>query len=121
MNDDLIRRKEVIAEIEFGITYAKTLNKETAEVTELFKQSNVELRKAIERIKQLPSAEKHGKWIPHEDEDGEHYGDKCSECGEWYVMPYGKTNFCPNCGAKMKRRFNQQTGSDRSVVRTVQR
>lgn len=44
---------------------------------------------------------RHGKWIPHEDEDGEHYGDKCSECSEWYVMPYGKTNFCPNCGARM--------------------
>ena len=33
-----------------------------------------------------------GKWIPNEDEDGEHYGDKCSQCGDWYVMPYGKTN-----------------------------
>ena len=53
----------------------------------------------------LPSAQperKTGRWIPHEDEDGEHYGDKCSECGEWYVMPYGKTNFCPNCGANMR-------------------
>lgn len=45
---------------------------------------------------------KKGKWIAYEDEDGEHYGDKCSECGEWYVMPYGKTNFCPNCGADMR-------------------
>ena len=45
---------------------------------------------------------KTGEWIPREDEDGEHYGDKCSECGEWYVMPYGKTNFCPNCGAYMR-------------------
>lgn len=58
-----------------------------------------------EVLTQLPSAQperKTGRWIPHEDEDGEHYGDKCSECGEWYVMPYGKTNFCPNCGADMK-------------------
>ena len=46
---------------------------------------------------------RHGKWIPHEDEDGEHYGDKCSECSEWYVMPYGKTNFCPHCGARMDK------------------
>lgn len=44
---------------------------------------------------------KRGRWMPHEDEDGEHYGDKCSVCGEWYVMPYGKTNFCPACGAYM--------------------
>lgn len=45
---------------------------------------------------------KRGRWIPHEDEDGEHYGDKCSVCGEWYVMPYGKTKFCPDCGADMR-------------------
>ena len=60
---------------------------------------------AVSRLSVLPSAQlerKRGKWIPHEDEDGEHYGDKCSECGEWYVMPYGKTNYCPNCGADMR-------------------
>ena len=45
---------------------------------------------------------KHGRWMPHEDEDGEHYGDDCSECGEWYVMPHGKSNYCPNCGAAMQ-------------------
>ena len=60
---------------------------------------------AVSKLSVLPSAQperKTGRWIPHEDEDGEHYGDKCSECGEWYVMPYGKTNFCPNCGANMR-------------------
>ena len=62
-------------------------------------------RRDVTAIKELPSAQperKKGRWIPHEDEDGEHYGDKCSECGVWYVMPYGKTNFCPNCGADMR-------------------
>ena len=56
-------------------------------------------------INSLPSAQpeqKVGKWIRHEDEDGEPYGHNCSVCGEWYVMPYGKTKFCPNCGAKME-------------------
>jgi hypothetical protein len=65
-------------------------------------------------INALPSAEperKKGKWIPHEDEDGEHYGDKCSVCGEWYVMPCGKANFCPNCGADMR---GGQDGDTRS-------
>lgn len=59
----------------------------------------------LDHLRRLPSAQperKTGRWIPHEDEDGEHYGDKCSECGEWYVMPYGKTNFCPHCGANMR-------------------
>lgn len=55
-------------------------------------------------IKRQPAVEgrKPGRWKPHEDEDGAHYGDRCSECGEWYVMPYGKANFCPNCGADMR-------------------
>ena len=39
---------------------------------------------------------KKGKWLPHEDEYGDHCGDKCSVCGEWYVMPDGKSKFCPN-------------------------
>ena len=56
----------------------------------------------FQRIPPAQPERKRGEWIPHEDEDGEHYGDKCSECGEWYVMPYGKTNFCPNCGADLR-------------------
>ncbi len=56
------------------------------------------------RIRDLPSAQprKHGRWVPHEDEDGEHYGDDCSECGAWYVMPSEKAKFCPDCGADMR-------------------
>lgn len=56
---------------------------------------------AAEKVIRLPSAQP-GRWIPHQDKDGEHYGDECSECGEWYVMPFGKSNFCPNCGANMR-------------------
>ena len=26
----------------------------------------------------------------------------CSVCGHWVETPYGKTPYCPNCGAKMK-------------------
>lgn len=61
----------------------------------------------IKALEQLPSAQpeqKVGKWIRHKDEDGEPYGHNCSICGEWYVMPYGKTKFCPNCGAKMEEK-----------------
>lgn len=62
---------------------------------------------ALRKIERLPSAQpeqKVGKWIRHENEDGEPYGHNCSVCGEWYVMPYGKTKFCPNCGAKMEEK-----------------
>ena len=40
-----------------------------------------------------------GKWIPQTDFDGFTYW-KCSECGKVYE---GKTNFCPNCGADMRK------------------
>lgn len=27
---------------------------------------------------------------------------KCSLCGEYYGMPHGIYNYCPNCGAEMR-------------------
>ena len=56
-SDDLISRQAAIDAVEFGITYAKVLNKETGEVMELFKKSNEELQKAVDRIEALPSAQ----------------------------------------------------------------
>lgn len=51
------------------------------------------------RVKALPTIEpKRGEWIyQFRDSENEEY--KCSECG----YPQGfESNFCPNCGAKMK-------------------
>ena len=55
-DSDTISRKAAIAAVEFGITYAKAINKETGEVTALFEESNAELQEAADRIKKLPSA-----------------------------------------------------------------
>jgi hypothetical protein len=63
---DTISRKAAIDAVEFGITYAKAINKETGEVTALFEESNAELQEAADRIKQLPPtqpAQKKRKWI----------------------------------------------------------
>lgn len=63
---DTISRKAAIEAVEFGITYAKAINKETGEVTVLFEESNAELQKAADRIKKLPSAQPKrikGRWI----------------------------------------------------------
>ena len=57
MTDELISRQAAIEAVDFGITYAKAIDIETGEVKELFKESNEELTKAAERIKQLPSAQ----------------------------------------------------------------
>ena len=53
---DTISRNAAIDAVEFGITYAKAINKETGEVTVLFEESNAELQKAAYRIKKLPPA-----------------------------------------------------------------
>ena len=57
IDDDTISRKAAIEAVEFGITYAKAINKETGEVTVLFEESNAELQEAADRIKQLPPAQ----------------------------------------------------------------
>lgn len=56
ISTDTISRKAAIDAVEFGITYAKAINKETGEVTALFEESNAELQEAADRIKKLPSA-----------------------------------------------------------------
>ena len=55
--EDTISRQAAIDAIEFGITYARAINKETGEVKELFQEGNDELKKAVERVKALPSAQ----------------------------------------------------------------
>ena len=49
-------------------------------------------------ISLLPSAERRGRWIESE------FGAYCSECGRYAYRSNGipwKSNYCPNCGAKM--------------------
>lgn len=63
--------------------------------------------KIIDGIYDLPSADvalvRHGEWI-HPREYGlnlpEHY---CSECRAWEYSDV-ESNYCPNCGAKMRER-----------------
>ena len=52
-----------------------------------------------ECIKVLPSAEKKGEW----QHDGSHWKNRfiCSVCG--YKLFDAPTNYCPNCGADMRR------------------
>ena len=57
--DDLISRQAAIEAIEFGITYAKAINKETGEVTPMFESENKALEDAVERIRQLPAVDEY--------------------------------------------------------------
>lgn len=63
---------------------------------------NKELSK---RIKSLPSAEpKTGEWIYNVDNESISELWNCSECGQW---SFAKTNYCPNCGKRMKGENNE--------------
>lgn len=48
----------------------------------------------------IPAADvvevKHGEWI------GSSFDMACSACGIYQSFHVGRTNYCPNCGAKMK-------------------
>lgn len=46
----------------------------------------------------------HGRWIEHKPFEGHRVNEciECSECNTWFGHDcYAKTNYCPNCGARM--------------------
>lgn len=49
-----------------------------------------------EAMRELPSAERHGKWLEHKDYPGLAY--LCSECN---LFTTNRSFYCPNCGARM--------------------
>jgi rubrerythrin len=61
----------------------------------------VEYAVPLRAINEEPTADvvevKHGKWI----KDKNRY--TCSECGFYYFANNSKSNYCPNCGAKMDK------------------
>ena len=66
-----------------------------------------DIRSIVDHIDKLPSAEKMGEWVQDwRDERGYTHisGYKCTECDALYPW---KTNFCPNCGARMEGREDE--------------
>ena len=60
----------------------------------------------VETLKDLPSADvapvRHGRWEDEFKEDAPMFVKHryvCTACNNWQT--YGKTAYCPNCGAKM--------------------
>ena len=65
-------------------------------------ETEVALNAAIEEIRAIPAADVRpvlrGNWIDHQ--EGRWIYAKCSECCTVHDV---KSNFCPNCGADMRR------------------
>lgn len=61
---------------------------------------------AMALIDTIPAADvaevKHGRWIKHK------YFDECSEC---YTMVILRYNYCPNCGARIDIKEENNLGS----------
>lgn len=62
---------------------------------------------ADEAVDRLPTADvapvRHGEWIDVEDDYGSYL--RCSICGDEFTSweaDCARTNYCPNCGAKME-------------------
>ena len=95
--DDLISRQ---AAIEALMAEGRNVDSRYLESERIIHESD-----AVEAISMLPSAVKHGKW---EWQDSPVFGNPygsyiCALCQN--TMPH-KTNYCPNCGAKMDGQDN---------------
>ena len=64
----------------------------------------------LEECEEVEPERKNGEWIKMSDADGTYWC--CSECGEELYRLCDKTNFCPNCGAEMRK----ETEDDKSRV-----
>ena len=90
--DDLISRQAALDALNGGFTVT---GRENAEVIMDF------LNGVCKKLRDLPSAERRGRWIYKEAYKDAHFGYfVCSLCGEAYWKP--SANYCPNCGARME-------------------
>lgn len=71
-------------------------------------ESNIASNTALECVnivKDTPAVDAvpvvHGRWIKKPFLLGT--TNVCDKCGEYYGMPHGMFNYCPNCGARMDR------------------
>ena len=54
----------------------------------------------LKALKDLPSAERHGKWLHKNSTFKNHW--LCSECGYTWYFDTKEANYCPHCGARMR-------------------
>ena len=106
MNDRVLKESDVVREVE-----SLLVSNEMRHLNDLEYGNNQALYHVIDRIEDLPSADRpQGEWIDkgwkgdwqfETDGRGNCWHDyECSACG--FHNKGSKSNFCPNCGARMK-------------------
>ena len=68
--------------------------------TDAFTQGILDAVSAIDNLPSDQPDRKRGRWVHHDGGYSDHY--ECTACGEAIVLT-GMWNFCPNCGADMRR------------------
>ena len=106
MSDDLIKRSDAIEAVENVTWYHQNRNKDMVEGANSDEhQAWYKSQDIYEALEAVPSADRpSGKWIAKTENYHSHW--VCSECGAWALLEYNEqqclSNFCPNCGARMK-------------------
>jgi hypothetical protein len=95
---EYIRRADAVDVVAFGITIVSAFNSETGERIDLFVKENDELRKAIKRIHDLPSADvvqvvrcKDCAWCEYDTALDQYWCTRGRLIIGWHVMP---DDFC---------------------------
>lgn len=94
--NDLIKRSDAIK----AVVEVLSLNRFAS-----FKDIKDFGRFAERMLRNVPSADRpQGEWIAQNENYHSHW--VCSECGAWALLEYNEqmclSNFCPNCGCRMK-------------------
>lgn len=102
MTNDLISREALLEQ--YNLKNAVKYGNQTEEQRHN-SYSTLMLYEVADMIRDAPDVDAapvvHGRWIKKPFLLGT--TNVCDKCGEYYGMPHGMFNYCPNCGAKMDR------------------
>ena len=101
--NDLISRQNAIEHIKHRLieTALNNVGYCSYDISDVYK--DISENRIETWIKELPSAQKTGYWIEHENLKKDGISIECPSCGYWFLHEHLLRNsFCPNCGSRNK-------------------